>query len=332
MKSKHIIKDFILDKLHIFIMYFLNTALLIIFYNLYIAQNKVILYPIALSLFFFSIYLFIDFTRYYFFIKNLGKSIHCYKSYSREHRIIINKIQSIEESVILSNGSLEKKYKEEQRFMSQWIHNMKTPISVIQLSLQRDKNNHYAECNKTIKEEIERLYDMLNMALNYIRIEDFSKDFVLEEINILDNLKLAINNKKNLFIYNNCFPIIEVEEDVFKVYTDKKWNLFMIEQIISNAIKYSKTSESSKIIFRIKRYEDKITLSIKDEGIGIPKKDINRVFEPFFTGENGRLNKNSSGIGLYICKKIADYSGHNFTIYSEVENGTEVTITYLTEL
>lgn len=330
MKSKDI-KDFIMDKFHIFSTYFLNTALLIIFYNLYIGQDKVILYPIILSLFFFSIYLCIDFTRYYFLINNLRKSIH-YKSYSREQRKIFNKIQAIEENVILKNGLLVMKYKEEQRFMSQWIHNMKTPISVIQLSLQREKNNHYNECNKIIEEEIERLYDMLNMALNYIRIEDFSKDFVPEEINILDNLKIAINNKRNLFIYNNCFPIIEVEEDIFQVYTDKKWHLFMIEQIISNAIKYSKTSDSSKIIFRIKRYEDKITLSIKDSGIGIPKKDINRVFEPFFTGENGRLNKNSSGIGLYICKKIADYLGHNLSIYSEIGIGTEVTLTYLTEL
>ncbi|MDY0410076.1 ATP-binding protein [Paracerasibacillus soli] len=184
-----------------------------------------------------------------------------------------------------------------------------------------------------IKRENKRLHTSIEQGLTMIRMESFENDMEPRAIDLVGSLRKMINNRKHEFIYNQLYPSIEFEDASTFVITDEKWNEILLDQLISNAIKYSYTrGGSKKIFFRIADEEGNITLSIIDEGVGIPKYDMDRVFEPFFTGENGRRIRNSSGIGLYLCKKISEKLGQTLTIQSEVSKGTEVQVKYLTKL
>ena len=165
-----------------------------------------------------------------------------------------------------------------------------------------------------------------------IRFENIAMDFEPRAVALAASVKTVINEKKSQFIYNHVYPVVNADLE-YSVITDKKWNQFLLDQLMSNAIKYSDTSASNKkLVITIFQENEYICLSIKDEGVGIPVYDLPRVFEPFFTGENGRKFRNSTGIGLYICKKIADRLGHRLEMSSEVGKGTEVTIKYLAKL
>lgn len=184
-----------------------------------------------------------------------------------------------------------------------------------------------------IRIENNRLQSSIEQVLHIIRFENFSQDYEARSSDLIASLKKVINEKKNQFIYNKVFPIIKTNLEQANVITDKKWNEVILDQIISNAIKYSSDGTNSKdIVFSIMQDKEYTKLTIKDEGIGIPNYDLKRVFEPFFTGENGRRFKNSTGIGLYLSKQIGDRLGHPIQISSEVSKGTEVTIQYLTKL
>lgn len=243
---------------------------------------------------------------------------------------LIQEYHTIQHKHLEEKLVLQQKYKEEQRFLSQWVHNMKTPISVMELCME--EKNDPKNMKVSIEEELHRLNQMLNMTLQYIRIDDFKEDFVPERMDLQASIKSCINEHRNTFIYNHCFPVFKsCEQDIF-VLTDAKWHDFMLHQIINNAIKYSCQKEESKVIFQIVSGKGRIRLLVKDEGIGIPSKDLGRVFDPFFTGDNGRIVKSSTGIGLYITKRVADALGHKIEIDSKVGEGTTVILTYLTEL
>lgn len=217
---------------------------------------------------------------------------------------------------------------------------MKTPISVINLMLESSEDSQYIEkrLKEDIKGEVDKLYEDLDKALSIMRLEEFSRDYAPEEVDIIDSLKNIINSKKNSFIYNNVYPEITCNLSEVKVLTDKKWNEFMLGQIVSNAIKYSSAEsctvdDDGKIVkFIIDKIEDKIILTIKDQGLGIPEYDLKRIFQPFFTGENGRRVKGSSGIGLYIVGLISEKLNHKIEIISNINEGTSVKITYLSKM
>lgn len=185
---------------------------------------------------------------------------------------------------------------------------------------------------KEIKEENIRLLDNLEKALSFIRLEDFSKDYLVEEINLREEIVKVINKKKREFIYNGLSPKIICEDENISVLTDIKWNQFVIEQITNNAIKYSKDMNCSKNIYYIISKENaRVSLIVKDEGMGKSKQDIKRIFEPFFTGENGRKVSSSSGVGLYLVRQVCEKLNEKIEVKPEVKKGSEFKITYRTQ-
>ena len=226
--------------------------------------------------------------------------------------------------------------KKDRRFLSLWIHNMKTPVTVTDLLLQRMERQDIDTVTGVmeLKEENKKLLSSLDNVLNMIRLEDFAKDYVPETINLFDEITSIINKNKSLFIYSRVFPKIICDLERSDILSDRKWNELMINQLISNSVKYSKDEqgEAKDIYFMIEKNEDRISLTIKDEGIGIPEHDIGKVCEPFFTGDNGRKGYQSSGIGLYFCKEVCKLLGHSLEITSEVGKGTAVKISYLAKL
>lgn len=216
-----------------------------------------------------------------------------------------------------------RKQKEHLTFINQWVHQMKTPLSVIQLLLEEYDGELRAE---SISEEVYKINTNLNLALYFARVDAFEKDFVVEKLNLQQLVLDTVNKEKKLFIKNKILPKVDIDKTI-EVYTDGKWMKFILDQIITNSIKYS-LGIGKSIIIQAYLQENHVVLEIIDDGIGIPDKDIRRVFHPFFTGENGRKYGESTGMGLYIVKKTCENLGYKIEIKSEVNKGTKLKIVF----
>lgn len=217
----------------------------------------------------------------------------------------------------------EVKQQEHQLFINHWVHQMKTPVSVMQLMVLEMEDEQLIP---KFKKELDRLNQGLDMALYMARLNNFHEDFHVETISLKEIVTKNINGLKELLIRNGVFPVLEVHSD-FKVASDAKWLNFIIYQLMTTAVRYS--GEHGKKVF-LSAYSNgtNIVLEVRDEGVGIPKEDIRRVFEPFYTGKNGRTFGESTGMGLYIVSKICDYLGHSVTLDSEVGKGTSIKIIF----
>ncbi|MCB2296257.1 sensor histidine kinase [Clostridium tagluense] len=228
--------------------------------------------------------------------------------------------KSMQEYMKLYNSeinSLENAQKEYKIMLNQWVHQMKTPISVINLLAENNMDN--TDFQKVIFQTQRLDYDLLQI-LTFLRMDDFAKDMKIENINLKETVLQVVNELKEFFIIQSVFPKVSIPTELI-INTDKKWFKYAIYQIINNAIKYS---DKNKIV-NISSYmeNDMIILKIRNEGVGIKKSDINRVFDLFFTGDNGRTFGESTGVGLYIVKKIMDLLQHK--IYVESQTGEQTT-------
>ena len=199
---------------------------------------------------------------------------------------------------------------------------MKTPISVIEL-MARDLDEPYSS---SIRDENEKLKTGLNTVLHMSRLRLIHQDFHIKQLH-LDRIIEQVNQEnKRLFIRNRVYPKVETEKDIV-VESDEKWLFFMISQLVHNAVKYS-AEKSNQFLYRIYEREGSPVLEIVDFGIGIPQSDIKRIFNAFFTGENGRAYKESTGVGLYVTKEVATYLGHALEVESVVGEGTTFRIVF----
>lgn len=312
----------------------LNTLIILTFYYLFFEDSE-ILYPLILSISLIFIYLVIEIIIYREFIEKLE---NCKRTPDYKHSgsnyyndKVLDVISELHNKYLNQIYKLNQAKNERETLVSRWIHNMKTSITVIGLACEKEsleiENNKYI---LDIKEENEVLKKNLEECLNVLRLDDFSRDYITEKCNISEIIKNIVNYKKRDFIYKGVFPKVCVDESIY-VYTDRKWCRYMLEQIIANAIKYSKCEKGNKINIFIEEKEDEFELVIKDEGIGIKKEDLPRVFDPFFTGSNGRNERSATGIGLYMVKLIAKKLGHAIEIESEIDVGTEVKIIFKNE-
>ncbi|GEM_PF-6494083 len=144
-------------------------------------------------------------------------------------------------------------------------------------------------------------------------------------------LRELINRQKDNFILHGIFPKWDIAEQCVYVLTDRKWNSLLLEQLLSNAIKYTSGRQDTKeVSFRMERERERVRLIVTDTGIGIPEYDLSRVWEPFFTGENGRKVRSATGLGLYIVRSIAEHLNHPVALASTAGRGTTVTVDYQT--
>lgn len=221
--------------------------------------------------------------------------------------------------------SLYSAQKRHLQFMNGWVHQMKTPIAVIELMTQEQDRID----SQSVAEEMERLKRALEAVLMNARLDTFEEDLRIERVGLSEVVKLIINENKRLFIRNQLFPRVEIDENI-EVTTDRKWVQFIITQFITNSVKYTFTPQSS-IWVSAERTPGRVSLTVKDQGIGIPKSDIKRVTRAFFTGENGRKTGESTGMGLYIANEVCERLGHQLEIESDQQSGTSVTIHFIEE-
>ncbi|KNZ41145.1 sensor histidine kinase [Acetobacterium bakii] len=199
-----------------------------------------------------------------------------------------------------------------------WAHQIKTPISAMGLLLQTEAGS--SQQTKGYQQELFKIEQYVEMVLQYLRLESMSADLILKEYDLLDAVRQAV--KKYSMIFINKKITLDLEEMECQVITDEKWLVFVLEQIISNALKYT---HQGKITIYMDAKKPK-TLIIEDTGVGIRGEDIQRIFDRGFTGYNGRMDKKSTGIGLYLCKQVLNKLSHAITVTSILGAGTKVSI------
>ncbi len=210
------------------------------------------------------------------------------------------------------------KESEMKDYYSLWAHQIKTPLAAMRLLLQNDEKelSSYA-----LQEELFKTEQYIEMVMHYLRLESMSSDMILREYRLRDIVNQAV--KKNAVLFINSKLSIDIKDFECKVITDEKWLLFVIEQLITNAVKYT---PNGGITISLEQNNNKEWLVIQDTGIGIKSEDLPRIFEKGFTGYNGRFDKRSTGIGLYLCKQVLDKLSHKIEVFSEVGRGTKACI------
>jgi len=240
-----------------------------------------------------------------------------------EGRILKESLNEIDKSMI-ENVNKYKYFQEEYKeYIELWIHEIKLPIAVSKMVIENNKN----DATKSIDEELNKVENYIEQALFYARSNTVEKDYYIRKSNLKEIVNESIKRNKNSLIQERVnLNLHDLEQEV---YTDSKWLVFILNQVIQNSVKYMKKDNKKEIeIYSVKGNEN-IILYIKDNGIGIKIGEISKVFEKGFTGTNGRKsNKKSTGIGLYLCKKLCDKLGINIILNSKENEETEVKLIF----
>ncbi|WP_314367360.1 sensor histidine kinase [uncultured Streptococcus sp.] len=210
----------------------------------------------------------------------------------------------------------QEKYNDLLDYYTLWVHQVKTPIAASSLLIGDLKDK---EAKSQLEQELFKIESYVHLVLQYLRLESFHDDLVLKQENLADLVREVVKKYALFFIQQGLS--LNLHDLDHTIVTDKKWFLVILEQVLSNSLKYTKEGS-------IEIYFHEGSLYIKDTGLGIQNADLLRVFERGFSGYNGRLTQQSSGLGLYLSKKIADQLGHKIAIDSQVGQGTTVSIAF----
>ena len=202
-----------------------------------------------------------------------------------------------------------------------WLHQIKTPMTVSKLLLEKPDDT----TNTKLKMQLMYIEQYINMAMNYLKMIDHSTDMDITEVNLDDIIKNLLKKYSLLFIHNHIS--LEYQSNLTYVISDSQWLTILIEQILSNALKYT---ENGKIA--IQYLEDKHVLEIRDTGIGIRSEDSPKIFDRGYSGFNGRMNEKSSGLGLYLARKISERLNIQIEVESKLSKGSIFRLVFPTNL
>lgn len=246
------------------------------------------------------------------------------------HRLLEN--QSIARNESESSAAIRQSQMRD--YYSMWVHQIKTPISAMKLLLEAEReelgqlmcDDEQSQCllsdnMNSFEDELFRIEEYVSMALQYQRVSSTENDFVLEKVSVDGVIRDTIKKYAKIMIRRHIG--MNYSGTVQEVYTDGKWLAFILEQLLSNAIKYT---PQGVVTIETAEEKDRFFITIKDTGIGIKAEDLPRVFEKGYTGYNGHADKKATGIGLYLCRQMADKLGHTIRMESEIGKGTKVWI------
>lgn len=328
-----VLKAYIKEHVKTALLYCLIAAVLLGMAQLYQYENAIknMSYAVVLIAFFGTLYGIWDYIRYRKRCILLMNAV----SQSGEREIYLTDgdsyidelyrqlivVMEREESALVSE--YDEKKQDMADYYAMWTHQIKTPIAALRLLLQDEKQP---------LEELFKIEQYAEMALHYARLDSISSDFVFGTQDIYEMIKHAVKKYSILFIGSGLS--FRLEEFSIHAVTDAKWITFVIEQILSNALKY--TSDGGIRIYGLNEageitHEEASYVVIEDTGIGIREEDLPRIFERGFTGLNGRLDKKSTGIGLYLCRQILNRLSHTIQVESRIGEGTKVTLGFVQE-
>lgn len=281
----------------------------------------VALFIVLLIFFFVFLFANLDFSLFYL---SLEIVTFCLLIYLFICWVTFKKKENLQEQVnqlLIENRQLKNtidiERKDLEEYFLLWVHQIKTPITVSDLILQKEKTPYTCQ----LKEQMFYIREYTNMAINYMKLKDRQADMDIAEVEIDKLLKSLLRKYSGLFIDKNIS--LDYQPIDTKIITDARWATILIEQILANALKYT---NSGKITLSFDR--DKNALKVKDTGIGIKSEDINKIFDRGYSGFNGRINEKSSGIGLYLVKKIAILLNIKIEVCSTVNVGSEFIICF----
>lgn len=241
-----------------------------------------------------------------------------------EDRLYREVLRKSNKSVIEKIHMLEDAQKDYKEYIERWIHEVKLPLTAARLMCENNKR----EESRKLLAELGKIEKQIEQALFYARMEHPYQDYLIHRVNVRDAVLTSIAGSKPYFIQAGMQILLELPEKspVF-VCTDEKWVVFLLDQIFANCIKY-RSAENPCVKIYAKEGKQQISLIIEDNGIGIAKEDIRRIFEKGFTGENGRIGKKSTGIGLYLCKGLCDKLGIGIACESKKGEFTRIIFTF----
>lgn len=322
--------EYLKDK-KIFIFISLLTYILIMTLLLAFKVNQQLFMAVAIIMFCYFIFIITyDFFRkrqfYLQLLKNVEKldksyyvleTLHTPNFY--EGKLLCTILYDINKSMIENVKKHEIQVNEFKEYVELWIHEIKIPIASLVLIMHNHKNNF----DQKIIKQVNRIEDYVDQVLYYVRSENPEKDYLIKQINLKKIInKVALKNKD--YLLESKIDFISENTDV-NILTDSKWLEFILNQIINNAIKYKKP-QHSYIKITTHDTKDSTILTIEDNGIGICKNDLPRIFDKSFTGKNGRITGKSTGMGLFITKKLCHKLGHQIIIESKENVYTKVSI------
>ncbi|MEE1380161.1 MAG: sensor histidine kinase [Clostridia bacterium] len=239
-----------------------------------------------------------------------------------EGQIFKNSLEQIDKSMLENVNKYKYMTEDYKEYIELWIHEIKIPIATSKMVIENNKN----AITKSIDEELDKVENYIEQALFYARSNTVEKDYYIRKVVLKEIVNESIKKNKSSLIQEKIS--IDIHDLEIEVNTDNKWIVFILNQIIQNSIKYRK-KENSVIEIYANQGKENVILYIKDNGIGIKQGEITRVFEKGFTGTNGRLsNKKSTGIGLYLCKKLCNKLGIGIELNSVQNEGTEVKLVF----
>ena len=304
-------KDYLKSRINVIILMIVVEGVFASSYFLFDMPAVTVLYPLILSTSALIVAGVIDFVF----------------TFSKHRKLTQNEISASSDPIEKDYQEIIRKLKEEEAYSRQkttsdynnmveyytvWAHQIKTPIASMRLQIQSEDT----ESARKLIGDLNRIEAYVEMVLTFLRLDSDSTDYLIKEYDLDEIIRPAIRKFSREFILKKLK--LEYEPIEFKTITDSKWLSFIIEQVISNAVKY--TSEG---YVRIYMSEPGI-LCIEDTGVGISEEDLPRIFENGYTGFNGREDKRASGIGLYLCKRISDNLGHKIYAESKVGEGTKI--------
>lgn len=239
-----------------------------------------------------------------------------------EGQILKNSLEQIDKSMLENVNKYKYMTEDYKEYIELWIHEIKIPIATSKMVIENNKN----AITKSIDEELDKVENYIEQALFYARSNTVEKDYYIRKVVLKEIVNESIKKNKSSLIQEKIS--IDIHDLEIEVNTDNKWIVFILNQIIQNSIKYRK-KENSVIEIYANQGKENVTLYIKDNGIGIKQGEITRIFEKGFTGTNGRLsNKKSTGIGLYLCKKLCNKLGIGIELNSVQNEVTEVKLVF----
>ena len=318
-----ILKSYLKKNIKVYILFVVFIAIFFIMFYLYNLPLEALIYTGSFCFLAALVASFSDFVNYR----------ESYKKLKFLEKNILNDLEDLPKSLDIRidyyHKIIEKLYEELEKltqenqqkntdmvdYYSMWVHQIKTPIAAMNFLLDNEEIDR-----KILQQELFKIERYVEMVLTYIRLDSISSDYVITKINLDEVVKDSVKKYATIFI-NKKIKLNYVSHETM-VISDKKWLSFAFEQILGNSVKYS--SAGGEIT--IETCENKLV--IEDKGIGIKEEDLPRIFEKGFTGFNGRYEKKSSGLGLYLCKKTLDKLGHHIEISSKVGEGTRIEITF----
>lgn len=326
--------EFLYEKLYIILLNIFSVFTLAIFLKLLSIDNG----PMVVIIIIWIMVLICTFLLEYFSLKNKYKEINkkldaldqkyliCElldKPESKLEKVYFNMLRQANKSMIEQVGKSREVQVSYKEYIEEWIHEIKNPIAAIDLICK----NHKTEESNRISKELLKINYLVEQALYYARSENVEKDYFIKEIRLFNAVEKAVVNNRIQILEKNIKLIIDDTEDM--IYIDEKWLYYILEQIIVNAIKYSK-KYNGKIHIYTKYLNGGIQLIIEDNGIGIAADELPRIFDKGFTGSK-RDNRRATGLGLYLCKKLSEKLGIKIIAESEKDSYTKISLLFQKE-